>query len=171
MNKLAFAEAVKGVPLLVRCYEDGWRFLLVEIQENSGSAAQGIQYPATGGAASKVKLPLDGKDIFCGSNRMPVELYEMNEKEVESFHKLQVRCNGSDGRKKVEQTAVELTPKEVALRLLAVVSEEAMNSKALAAAAEIEYTDLVVTILRRLAAAGKIQKVVTGEGKIRWAKK
>src|ERR1700677_895443 len=121
MPKLAFANAVKGTPLLVRVYDDGWRFLLVDVLENNGSVVNGVQYPATGGAASKVKLRLDDENkIYCGGNRTPVELHEMSEKEIESFHRLRSRCAGSGG-KKVEPIA--LTPKEVALRLLAVVSD------------------------------------------------
>jgi len=64
--------------------------------------------------------------------------------------------------KKQEQTmaeVVELTPKQVAQRLMAEMSQEtAHSSKYLAEHAEIEYSDTVVQVLKALEAAGVVER-------------
>lgn len=70
-----------------------------------------------------------------------------------------------------EQQPVELTPKDIAVKLLGVLSDEPASSKKLLRRAELDedYLDVAKLILKKLAAAGKIKKVHMDEGGIRWS--
>lgn len=71
-----------------------------------------------------------------------------------------------------EPAVEELSAKDIAVRLLGVLNDEPASSKRLMERADLDedYGELVLEILKRLASAGKIKKVKTDEGKVRWAK-
>lgn len=71
---------------------------------------------------------------------------------------------------KEEYVTVEMSAKEVAIALIKVLDGVPHGSKTLAKLAGIEYTDMVPAILKKLAAAGKIQKVKDDDGGVKWAK-
>jgi hypothetical protein len=64
----------------------------------------------------------------------------------------------------------QLTSKEIARRLIDVMSHTPHGSKKLAEMAGIEFSDIVKAVLWKLHELGKIQKIVSGDtGKVRWA--
>lgn len=87
-----------------------------------------------------------------------------NDKEMASARAVFERHDDEDDTEQV----VELTPKEIAMRLMGVVSEKPRGSKALARLAEIEYSEVVLQVLQLLHRAGKIGMVRTDEGKAKW---
>lgn len=60
-------------------------------------------------------------------------------------------------RRRSEPEPVQLSAKEIAVKLLAVCSTEPKGSKRLAKEAELEYTDLILPILRKLRDVGKVR--------------
>jgi hypothetical protein len=69
------------------------------------------------------------------------------------------------GEEEETEEQESMSPREMAVKLWAVLSEEPHGSKWLAQAAEIEYSEQVIEVLKILAKAGKVQVV---EGK--WSK-
>lgn len=63
-----------------------------------------------------------------------------------------------------------MSVKDIATRLFKVISGKPRGSRRLATKAGVEYSDVIPMILRKLAEAGKIEKVKTDEGGVRWRK-
>ena len=70
-----------------------------------------------------------------------------------------------------EEQVVELSARDIAVRLLKVLNDEPASSKKLLVRAELDedYGEVALMVLKKLAEAGKIKKVKTEEGGVRWA--
>lgn len=155
-----------GFPLIVEWHDQGYRSAAAAIVKTAPEAVTlVVRSPATGDREQKLCLeaaeemgPRALKDRRTG-------------REYQMRHPLgdKERLSIAEKLGEAVQLHIPLTPKEVAARLLQVVGETPRGSRKLAELAEIEYSEVVIAVLKRLKELGKIQLVRDEEGKGKWA--
>ena len=84
--------------------------------------------------------------------------FQPNERELSSCERVFAAIPVEGDLEQEEAVEVELTPKEIAGRLLAVLTKEPMSAKAACIEADIEYAPVVVDVLKLLRESGKVKK-------------
>lgn len=67
-----------------------------------------------------------------------------------------------------EPEVVELTPRDIALRLITVMDASPQSRKYWCRVADIDDSEVVAVVMQRLREAGKVRKVRSTDGKIKW---
>ena len=135
-----------------------------------------VMYPSEGNSQALTLYHTDtraggfGWDRILTNDRhtgMDCLVWEMNEHEIATAKKRIGSGDTEDEEEQVMAPKVVLTPKEIAVKLLAALSRNAdcaFGAEVLAEAAKIPYTDTVPAILQKLREVGKVKRLSGGDG-------
>lgn len=172
-----------GSRVIAEYYDDGFRAFGGEIDRKGRTKITILRFDLVGGRERR-DLRVDGDAFYFAGCREPVKLRYMNEIELESFRRRKDRCRGSDtasepateaaGQDEDEESVPVLPAKEVAKRLISVMSaERPRGTIKLCEMAGLDldsYAEMAKMIMRKLHEVGKVKKVKDEEtGKIRWS--
>ncbi|MDE2100024.1 MAG: hypothetical protein KGL39_22410 [Patescibacteria group bacterium] len=170
IDSMELLRLQKAALLVLAVHEYGMHYYGGEVLSNNGGAVK-VRCFKPSGTTKTYKLVPGRGEVLNAKNKEKIEVRLPSERETVSIlkHKGQ---HSNEPEEHEEEEQEELTARQIMLMLFNGLTAEPLSSKKLMAAIGLdeEYKEVVLTILRKLADAGKIKKVKMEEGGVRWSK-